>query len=212
VSENSVKNSSQGENTRGINDARPSAIRRLDDEFRDRLRGLVRREMGRRFRRYEDSEDVVQQALIAFYGALSQKRVQIHHTGSLWPLLKRFTLNKVKQRVEYWLAQIRDIRKVGPLEVDLPHDLRHRRPTEEDAVDVVDAIEAALRQLLRREDVKSREIRVLLAKLRDERSKDIARKVGCSVAQVNRDLGWILPKFEQALEEQAGMPFHRWSS
>ncbi len=199
MSEVSARSGSQGEFTRGVNNGQSAAFNRVDREFRDRLRGLVRREMGRRFNRYEDSEDIVQQALTAFYSALSDKRVQLDHSGGLWPLLKQFAHHKILQRIAYYLAPPRDIRKEQHVEVDSPAE----GPTDQDAVDIVDQIEAALRQLFRREDIKHRNAQILRGKLRGESSKEIARHVNCSVAQVNRIVAWIRPRFEQALEEQA---------
>ena len=117
----------------------------------------------------------------------------------LLSLLKQFTHHKILQRVEYHLCPRRDIRKERQVEIDLPV----AGPTGQDAVDIVDQIEAVLRCLLHREDIKPRDARILRAKLRGESSHEIARHVNCSVAQVNRVLAWIRPRFERALEEQA---------
>jgi hypothetical protein len=62
--------------TRRANEAASSAIADVDRLFCDRLRPLVRHEMGRCFRRTEDSEDVVQEAPFAFYRALADRRTQ----------------------------------------------------------------------------------------------------------------------------------------
>jgi len=203
MSEGINRNDSQGDFTQAVNNGEQSAMRRVDREFRDRLRQLVRNEMGQRFRRYEDSEDIVQQALTAFYFALADKRVYLDHSGGLWPLLKLFTRHKIMHCVEHYLRPPRDVRKEQHVAFDVPNN----GPTDQDAVDVVDQIEAALRRLLRREDLKPRDAQILRAKLRGETSKEISRQVGCSVSQVNRLLAWIRPRFEQALEEQAEASF-----
>jgi RNA polymerase sigma factor (sigma-70 family) len=200
MSEVSAGSDFQGEFTRGVNNGESAAFNRIYREFRDRLRGLVRREMGQRFNRYEDSEDIVQQSLMAFYAALISKRVQLDHSRGLWPLLKQFTHHKILQRIDHYLRPPRNIRDERPLDVDPPA----AGPSDQDAVDIVDQIEAALRQLLSREDFGPRDAQILRAKLRGESSKEIARQTNCSVAQVNRIFAWIVPRFEQALEKQAG--------
>ena len=186
-----------------VNRASPSLVADLDRRFRDRLRGMVRREMGFRFRRREDSEDVVQEALLSFYQALTEKTVHLDHSGGLWPLLKQFTHFKILQHVQYHLRPPRNIGKEKYPEID---NLQPAGPTEADAVEVVDAIQAAVARLLRmlRElGLKTDDIAIVRGKLHGQSSKEVAKRADCSVAKVNRTMAWVRGRFEKVLEDQA---------
>lgn len=185
--------------TNRVNEGTPSAIADVDRLFRERLRSLVRHEMGRRFRRTEDSEDVVQEALFAFYRAVADRRTQLDHSGGLWPLLKQFTHNKIMKHVEHHLQQIRDVARLR--QIDLAK-LPLAGPTETDAAELIDQIETAVRCLLRRHGMKPRDAQILRAKLRGGSSKQTALALGCSVATVNRTLALLLPQLEEILEKQ----------
>ena len=189
--------------TERVNAASPSAIDELDRRFRDRLRGLVRQEMGRRFCRREDSEDVVQESLGAFYGALTSRSVQVDNSGGLWPLLRQFTHHKVMQHVEFHLRPPRNLGREQDVELGY---IASVEPTPSDAVAVVDLIEVAVRQLLLLPDLKSHAVEILRGKLRGESSRQLAEQIGCSVSQVNRILAWVIPRFEQILEDLSSAP------
>ena len=182
-----------------VNEATPSAIADVDRLFRDRLRNLVRHEMGRRFRRTEDSEDLVQEALLAFYRAVADHRTRLDHSGGLWPLLKQFTHHKIMQHVEHHLQQIRNVAKER--RIDLAK-LPLAGPTETEAVELIDQIETAVRRVLRRQGMKRRDAEILRSKLRGESSKQTAQALECSVATVNRTLAVLLPQLEEVLEKQ----------
>ena len=185
--------------TNRVNEATPSAMADVDCLFRDRLRNLVRHEMGRRFRRTEDSEDVVQDALFAFYRAIADRRTQLDHSGGLWPLLKQFTHHKIMKHVEHHVQQIRNVARERQIDVA---KLPLAGPTETDAAELIDQIEMAVRRLLRRPGMKSRDAEILRAKLLGESSKQTAQALGCSVATVNRTLAVLLPQLEEVLEKQ----------
>jgi RNA polymerase sigma factor (sigma-70 family) len=185
--------------THRVNEATPSAVADVDRLFRDRLRTLVRHEMGRRFRRTADSEDVVQEALFAFYRAVADRRTQLDHSGGLWPLLKQFTHHKIMQHVQHHLQQVRDVAKER--QIDLAK-LPLAGPTETDAGELIDQIEAAVHRLLRRQGMKPRDAEILRAKLRGKSSKQTALALECSVATVNRTLAVLLPQLEEVLEKQ----------
>jgi DNA-directed RNA polymerase specialized sigma24 family protein len=185
--------------THRVNEATPSAMADVDRLFRDRLRNLVRHEMGRRFRRSEGSEDVVQEALWAFYRAVADRRTQLDHSGGLWPLLKQFTHHKIMQHVEHHLQQIRNVAKQRQIDLaKFPLAV----PTETDAVQLIDQLETAVRRLLRRQGMKPRDAEILRSKLRGESSKQTAQALECSVATVNRTLAVLLPQLEELLEKQ----------
>jgi DNA-directed RNA polymerase specialized sigma24 family protein len=184
-----------------VNRASLSMIADLNARFRDRLRGLVRREMGRRFQRREDSEDVVQEVLMAFYSALAQKTTQLDHSSGLWPLLKQFTHYKVLQHVDYHIRPPRDIGRERDVE---PDHVPPVGPTEADAVEVVDALETAVGRMLRvlaTLGLKADDVEIVRGKLRGQSSKEVARQADCSVAKVNRTMAWVRSRFEELLEE-----------
>ena len=151
------------------------------------------------FRRSEDSEDVVQEALISFYRAVADHRTQLDHSGGLWPLLKQFTHHKIMQHVEHHLQQVRNVAKQR--QIDLAK-FPLAGPTETDAAELIDQIETAVRRFLRRPGMKPRDAEILRSKLRGESSKQTARALECSVATVNRTLAVLLPQLEEIFEKQ----------
>ena len=149
----------------------------------------------------EDSEDVVQEALIAFYRAVADRRTQLDHSGGLWPLLKQFTHHKIMQHVEHHLQQVRDVARER--QIDLAK-FPLAGPTETDAAELIDQIETAVRRLLGRPGMKPRDAEILRSKLRGESSKQTARALDCSVATVNRTLAVLLPQLEESLGKANG--------
>ena len=90
-----------------MNAAEHSAFEEVDRRYRQRLCGLVQKELGKRFGRREDPEDAVQSALRSFYRGVEAHRFRIDHSGALWRLLSQIARRKVLQRAERHQAQKR---------------------------------------------------------------------------------------------------------
>ena len=106
---------------------------------------------------------------------MADRRTQLDHSGGLWPLLKQFTHHKIMQHVEHHLQQVRDVAKQR--QIDLAK-FPLAGPTETDAAELIDQIEAAVRRLLRRQGMKPRDVEILRSKLRGESSKQTATRPG----------------------------------
>ncbi len=85
---------------RRLNARRDSAAIDLDAAYRAKLCRLVEREMGRRFRRKEDPEDVVQSAFRTFYRRSTLGEFRIDSSADLWRLLETITRHKILKHVE----------------------------------------------------------------------------------------------------------------
>ena len=88
----------------------------LDHQFRDRLCGMVDREMNEIYKRRQDPEDVVQSVFLSFYRRAANGEYRFEHTGALWNLLKRIARNKIIKRRDKDRAAKRDITREADVE------------------------------------------------------------------------------------------------
>ena len=127
-----------------LSDGSPSVTERVDREYRQRLCSLVQKEMGQRFARREDSEDVVQSVLRSFFRGFDSKGWHIDSSGELWALLVTIARHKIGKHVEYHRQQKRD-----PSKEVHPEQYLHRvrEPHPEDASTIADLCEKTLEGL-----------------------------------------------------------------
>jgi RNA polymerase sigma factor (sigma-70 family) len=90
------------------------AARRIVDEFFRRLIGLARTRLDGAILQKEGPEEIVNSALKSFFKRQATKPFELASWESLWGLLATITLRKCGHRVEYYLAQCRDIRRDWP--------------------------------------------------------------------------------------------------
>ncbi len=108
-----------------------------------RLVDLVRRRMGWRVARAEDSSDVVQSVLRSvFRRSRSDTTIQPDASGSLWPLLVTIAVHKLCNREKFWQRQRRDAR------LEVPLDENAGAPPQTPTADEVAATQDLIEQLL----------------------------------------------------------------
>ena len=99
-----------------------------------RLCGLAERLIGERLRRQYSAEDAAHSALASFYRGIDEGQFCVESSDKLWSLLASILRHKIQKRGR----RIRDLLLVDERESD------DRRPSHEEAVELADAMEAAL--------------------------------------------------------------------
>jgi RNA polymerase sigma-70 factor, ECF subfamily len=79
----------------------------LLQRYRLRFLVLMAREIGNRFSRREDPEDVVQSVWKSFFQEISEKDRKFESTRALWGMREKHSLTKISKLIEYQLANKR---------------------------------------------------------------------------------------------------------
>ncbi len=116
----------------------------VDRAFRQRLCGLVEREMNKRYQSREDAEDIVQSVFRTFFRRATEGEFQFEHVGALWKLLQTLARRKILKHVEYHEAEKRSPGKEQAFEGDLPEQ---RAPTAREAQLLGDALDLVLQNV-----------------------------------------------------------------
>jgi RNA polymerase sigma-70 factor, ECF subfamily len=173
------------------------AARRIVEAFFRRLIGLARLRLEGPILAKEGPEDVVQSALASFFRRQASDPFELTSWDSLWGLLSVITLRKCGHRIEYYLAQIRDIRReAGALDTSsdestAPWQAIAREPTPSEAA----ALRDTLGQLLK--DMDERERNVVQLTLEGYSVPEISRKVGRSEYLVRKLLERIKERWRR---------------
>src|SRR5437660_1853163 len=89
----------------------PEATEQIFQRFAQRLVALARTRLARLPPQKEDPEDVVQSVFRSFFHRHAEGRLDLRNWDSLWALLTLITLRKCGHRVEYFLAECRDVHR-----------------------------------------------------------------------------------------------------
>lgn len=91
----------------------------LFERFAQRLLALARSRLNEAIRRKEDPEDVVQSVFRSFFRRQEDGQFDIADEDSVWRILALITVRKCADRVEYFRAACRDVRReMGPAASD----------------------------------------------------------------------------------------------
>lgn len=160
-----------------------AAAEELYVRYAERLWRLAEREIGTRLRRRVTADDIVESVFRTFFTRTARGEFSIAHSGALGSLLEEITRRKVRRQWNHHTCEMRNVhRETYPDEVGSDLGMFWRLPTEEDAVDFVDALEILMRQL------DAREAEIVRLILDDFQINDIAKCVGCSRWTVRRVL------------------------
>jgi len=163
----------------------------LFGRYYSRLVELVRRRMGWRVARAEDSSDVAQSVLRSvFRRSRGDATIQPDASGSLWPLLVTIAVNKLCNRDKFWQRQRRDARREVPLDDGLAAS--PQSPTPVDIASTQDLIEQLLQAF------PPRRKRILELLLEGRTTCDVAELVHVSertVYTTRRAAGELLRQF-----------------
>lgn len=175
------------------------AAREVFDRYACRLVALARRQFDRRLATRVDPEDVVQSAFKSFFVRHRKGVLQFGDWEEIWNYLALVTLRKCVDRVDYFRAQRRDVRReVSTSEGSTPpwQLALDREPRPEEAAALSEAIE----RLWQAVDVDDRAI--LELSLQGYTAVEIARELGRALRSVQRVREQIRKRIErQALEE-----------
>ena len=175
-----------------------AAAEELHCRYAQRLCRLADAQIGARLGRRVGPEDVVQSAFRTFFRRSADGQFHIDHSGSLWRLLVRITLNKIRQQGERHRAGKRDMaREVYAGSDQLGPEFIARGPTADEAVALAEEIEHLIAGL------KSPEPEVFRLRLQGHSTSEIAAQVGCSRWTVRRVLDRVGEQLEERLAQHS---------
>jgi RNA polymerase sigma-70 factor (ECF subfamily) len=100
-----------------------SAAGALFERFAQRLLALARSRLDEALRRKEDPEDVLQSVFRSFFTRKQGRQFDVNDWDSVWRILTLIIVRKCADRVEYFRAACRDVRReVGPAASDAGRD------------------------------------------------------------------------------------------
>ncbi|HLJ96569.1 MAG TPA: sigma-70 family RNA polymerase sigma factor [Gemmataceae bacterium] len=166
------------------------------DRFARKLIVLAREHMDDVVRRKVDPEEIVQSVYRSFFTRYRQGHFELVNWDSLWGMLTTFTIRKCINRVEYFHAQCRDVRREFPLDKRGPEEsypapsLFDREPTPLEAAILSEAVQQVMT------DLEERERQILALHLQGYTVHEISPEVGRSERTVQR----LLERIRRQLE------------
>jgi RNA polymerase sigma-70 factor (ECF subfamily) len=123
----------------------------LFNRYTSQLIAFARRRLSAQVARRVDAEDVVQSAYRCFCAAARDDHIVLYHSGDLWRLLAKITLNKLCKQVEYHTAAKRAVGRDqtfgGESSLSALGEAMARTPSPSEAIDVVEELELVLKGL-----------------------------------------------------------------
>lgn len=176
---------------RQLRDGDPLAARQVHDRYAERLVRLAERQLHRRLAGRLDGEDVVQSVFRTFFARYARGEFHLDAAGDLWRLLAGITQNKARQQARRHTAERRDVRIEAPDPDALVAGTVSDEPGPEDAVVLVDEIEALLI------DLPPTYGEILSFRLEGLPRAEIARRLGVSRQTVIRALAVLQGRLER---------------
>jgi RNA polymerase sigma factor (sigma-70 family) len=170
-----------------LNAGTESAGEELYTRYIQRLCRVAAELIGDRLKRQYAAEDAAHSALGSFFRGMAQKRYHVDQSARLWSLLVTIMRHKIQERG-------------GKAREDLlVADIISGDPPHEKAVELADAIEAAMAGL------KPRHLEICrLFYHEDLSSPEIAARVGCSRWTIRRVLDEFGGRLRDSLDENSG--------
>ena len=169
-----------------------AAAEELHRRYAQQLWALAEAQIGQRLRRRVDPEDIVQSVFRTFFRRATDGQFVIDHSCSLWHLLVRITINKVRLRAQHHHAGKRDVAiEVYAGDEQLAPEAIAREPGPEEAAALADEIETLLRRL------KPPEIEIFRLAMQGHATPDIAERLGRSRWTIRRTLDRIGRQLEE---------------
>ncbi len=169
-----------------------SAAGELYRRYAQRLCTIAEGQVGQRLASRVGAEDVVQSALRTFFRRAACGEFQIDHSGALWRLLVRITLNKVRRHGEYHRAQKRNVGAEVALGMERASPERlTKSPTHEESVELADELKLIFAGM------SDRDQKIVQMRLEGYKLAEIANRAGCArrtVSLVLRRMGDLLRK------------------
>ncbi len=162
----------------------------LFQRYAVRLKTLAREQMGPLLREVEESSDVAQSVWQSIFTRGRDGTIELGSQDSLWPLLAKITVNKIRNRGKHWRRKRRDRRRQVSLE---DCDPLVADPTPDHA----DEVSNLVRELLDQFDERRQE--TIRCVLEDLPIAEIASRVGTSRRTVYRIRRTAMHVLEQKL-------------
>jgi len=174
------------------------AAEELYHRYAQRLCQLAERQMAPRLRRRVGADDVVQSVFRTFFRRTEKGEYPIDHSGSLWRLLVKITMNKIRHQGERHRAAKRNVEaEVDIMAAGVSPEAFAEDPSPEAAVWLMDELEALLAGC----DVSEGEMLTLC--LEGYSTTEIAQRKGCSRHTVRRVLNRFGRQLQRNLEENS---------
>lgn len=123
------------------------ASEQLFSRYAQRLVRLAERQLSRGLAGRLDGEDVVQSALRSFFNRDAQGKFSIDDSTQLWRLLVKITVDKARAKARHHTAQARDVGAEAQGGHDHLAATLARGPSPDEAVVLIDEIDAVLKGL-----------------------------------------------------------------
>lgn len=158
--------------------------------YASQLCALAEARLNQRLQARVAPEDIVQSVFRSFFRRTSDGEFSVDHSGALWRLLVRITVDKVSKQVRKHRAEKRDVQREAASD-DLQILDQAAGPV--DAAAFADEFEFLISQL------NDAECRILEADFAGESPSDIATALNCSLWTVRRTLRRIRRLLEERL-------------
>lgn len=173
-----------------------SAAAELHRRYAQRLCDLAERQIGDRLRRRVGADDVVQSVFRTFFRRTEQGEYPLDHSGSLWRLLVKIMMNKIRRQGELHGAARRDVgAEVAVADGEISPEAVAREPSPEEAVLLLDELECLVAGL------KSPEPDIIRLCFEGYSTPEIADQLSCSRWTVRRVLDRFGARLRQRLAE-----------
>jgi RNA polymerase sigma-70 factor (ECF subfamily) len=178
------------------------AAAQIFERYSGRLRALARSRLGRRVLAKVDPEDIVQSVCRSFFVRHAKGQFEFDGWNGLWALLATITLRKCGQKVNYFQAIRRDVRREQPA-TPSPDDSAAswqaiaREPTPSEAAILVETVQEMMRGL------EGHQRDVFELALQGYSVAEISDKVGYSRRTVQRVVERVRRRLEHLLPGDA---------
>lgn len=168
----------------------------LFDRYYQRLRAMAVREKGWDLREVDTASDIVQSALRNFFRRIrsDQKPLEASGDEGLWPYLVTLTLNKIRNRVQYWQ---RHRRRAQVVSLESASDPIEHAPDAEAIASTSETIDNLLGAFPARRQA------ILKLLLQGYTSREIALTLGTTERTVYNTRQAACKVLDQLLEKQA---------
>ena len=125
-------------------DIREDAAAEFANRYMEKLVSLIQKNIAERFQARFDAEDVAQSVLNSWFAGVKKRTIHPTSSTEIWPLISVMALNKVRNRVRFNQAGIRDVRRSEGNDV-LSQSIPDPTPAEAlEFQDMLESVSAAL--------------------------------------------------------------------
>jgi RNA polymerase sigma-70 factor, ECF subfamily len=175
-----------------------NAAERLHGRYAQQLWRLAEYQIGKKLHGRTEADDILQSVFRTFFRRTAQGEYSFDHSGSLWQLLVRVTLNKARKKIRRERTRGRDID--GEVSLDgqgISAEPCAHTPTPEEVAVLLDEMEVLLA------GCEQAEIDIFRLRFEGYSPTEIAGQVGCSRWTVRRVLDRLGHKLQRQLESSA---------